>query len=505
MILPMERLRVLLQPEIPASVSDTLLLQAFVQRHESAAFTELVRRHGPMVLAVCRRILRHYQDAEDAFQAVFLVLARRAGSITHGSKLPAWLHGVACRTAIKARALLHKRRERETAAALRRETVSDLDPAVHDWHSVLDQEIARLPEKYRLPILLCAMQGKSRQAAAEILGCSAGTVAGRFFRAKQLLARRLTSRGLTYSAPALAAFLAAESATAAVPLTLTIATVRLGHLFRLGETGSATVPGTIVTLSQGVLKTMFLNTWKPRLAVAFLFLAISAGLGYFGSAVASNPDAGPTVVAEDQPASKGKPDREPIDPNLVLQKEIQKELRLSQNQIDKLHAAWKAGKVKAADEDKAQQDLTREIDALEEKLAKLREKRDAHANKIHESQQLSLKEAIFAHLSDKAVQRLQEITLRQMSLRSLLTDPKFQARLNINDEQLKKLQEMKPRFITLTDVKADEYKLASTKLFWDLSVLENDEEVRNILTPEQRREWEKMLGAPYPAQEKADK
>jgi RNA polymerase sigma-70 factor (ECF subfamily) len=156
-------------------LTDGQLLETFVTRRDEAAFEALLVRHGPMVLGVCRRVLRHEQDAEDAFQATFLVLARKAGSLRSRELLPNWLYGVAHRTALKALSMNVRRRARDREA--QHSTWSEVS-AVGAWEErlqCLDAELSRLPEKYRAPVVLCELEGKSRKEAARLLGLPEGT------------------------------------------------------------------------------------------------------------------------------------------------------------------------------------------------------------------------------------------------------------------------------------------------------------------------------------------
>jgi RNA polymerase sigma-70 factor (ECF subfamily) len=177
-------------------LSDAQLLDRFIEQRDEAAFETLVRRHGSMVLGVCRRVLRDQHNAEDAFQATFLVLARKALSIRRRDLLGSWLFGVAFQTARRARAAVARRSAHEkqmTQLPEPQAPESKLDP---DSCAVLDYELSRLPEKYRLPIILCDLQGKGYAEAARQLGWPPGTLSGRLSRARRLLARRLASRGL---------------------------------------------------------------------------------------------------------------------------------------------------------------------------------------------------------------------------------------------------------------------------------------------------------------------
>src|SRR4051794_27990527 len=208
-----------------AGLTEGELIDRFVRGRDEAAFEALLARHGPMVLGVCRQLLRDPNDVDDAFQAAFLVLVRKAGTIRRGDLLGNWLYGVAYRVARRARALSTRR---PAQAPLGSEAVSALAGANRDCSTVPDpepkpwlhEEVARLPEKYRVPVLLCYFQGLTPYEAARRLGCPLGTVKGRLARARDLLRRRLTRRGVTLSAAALAAHFAVLEARATVPAPL---------------------------------------------------------------------------------------------------------------------------------------------------------------------------------------------------------------------------------------------------------------------------------------------
>jgi RNA polymerase sigma factor (sigma-70 family) len=249
-------------------LSDGGLLDRFTRQRDEAAFAALVRRHGPMVWGVCRRVLGGHHDAEDAFQATFLVLVRKAGAIARKELLAGWLCGVAYQTARKARALAARRQARETlvadvpeVAATRHDIEADLGP-------LLDRELSRLPDKYRLPLVLCDLEGKTRREASALLHCPEGTVAGRLARARALLARRLSRRGVTLSGGALAALLARD-ATASVPA-VAAATVKAGVALASGLTPG--VSAQTAALTEGVIKTMLLK--KIRLVAMVLLVVV---------------------------------------------------------------------------------------------------------------------------------------------------------------------------------------------------------------------------------------
>src|SRR5260370_34365289 len=172
--------------------ADDVLRERFTARREQAAFAALVRRHGPLVFGVCRRVLHHEQDAEDAFQAVFCVLARKAGTLRPGTTVGAWLYAVASRIARKAKALQTRRRMRESE--LPDVPAPDQPPewAWRDLWPVLDEEVNRLPERYPRPLMLCHLEGKTNEEAAAALRCALGTVSSRLARGRQALAARST-------------------------------------------------------------------------------------------------------------------------------------------------------------------------------------------------------------------------------------------------------------------------------------------------------------------------
>jgi RNA polymerase sigma factor (sigma-70 family) len=275
-----------------ASVSDRELLEAFVVRSDAASFEALVRRHGPMVLGVCRRVLRNHHDAEDAFQATFLVLVRRAAVVPPGA-VGNWLYGVAYRTALDARRAAARRRTQEVLEEDLPQRESESLEAWRELRPLLDEELNRLPDKFRSAVVLCDLEGRTRAEAALHLGVPEGTVSGRLTTARRLLAARLTRRGITLSAAGLAGVLAQSSASAAVPVALLKATAMLGAT---SAAAAATAPSaTVAALADRMSGDLSVIAWK-RWAVALIGVPL-LGLATIGL-LPPSPDPSPVVDRE---------------------------------------------------------------------------------------------------------------------------------------------------------------------------------------------------------------
>ena len=218
-----------------AGLTDAELMSHFVGQRDGAALEALIRRHGSMVWSVCRRVLSNEQDAEDAFQASFLVFVRKAASIRARQQVGNWLYGVAYRTALKARTTDARRRAKERRAAAMTPTQTETEESWTELLPLLDQELNRLPDKYRAAIVLCELEGRSRKEAARQLGIPEGTLSSRLATGKRMLAKRFGRPGLALSAGALAA-------SAAVPPTLLASTVKAVTLVAAGQ---ATVAGVV--------------------------------------------------------------------------------------------------------------------------------------------------------------------------------------------------------------------------------------------------------------------
>jgi RNA polymerase sigma factor (sigma-70 family) len=214
-------------------MTDGQLLEFFLTRRDEAAVEALLRRHGPMVLGVCRRVLRNPHDAEDAFQATFLIFVRKATTIRKREAVARWLRRTAFRAALEANAARRRSRERQVRALPEPEAAVGGD-AWSDLRPLLDQELERLPDKYREAVVLCDLEGKTRKEAAQRLGVPEGTLSGRLTTARRMLAGRLARRGLTISGGALAAILSAGAVSAGVPKALLLPTAKAGPRSRRG-------------------------------------------------------------------------------------------------------------------------------------------------------------------------------------------------------------------------------------------------------------------------------
>jgi RNA polymerase sigma factor (sigma-70 family) len=269
---------------------DGELVAAYAGARDEAAFAELVRRHGPMVLAVCRRVVRNRADADDVFQATFMVLARKAASIRPAGSVGPWLHGVAYRTALEALRRAARRRAKE-GRVVPRETVSD--DQWSDLRPVLDAELDRLPRKYAEVLVLCDMEDRPRRDVAALLGVPEGTVASRLARAREALAARLARRGVGASAAVAAGALSAD-ARAAIPPEVVADTTRVATAFGAGQAAGFTSAAAL-ELANAIVRTA---TLRFKLLVAGFVVAAATVTGW--AAIArpgprhDGPAAGPT-------------------------------------------------------------------------------------------------------------------------------------------------------------------------------------------------------------------
>lgn len=284
--------------------NDGELLDRFYRLGDQTAFETLVQRYGSMVLAVCQRMLHDPHDSEDAFQATFLVVVHKGRGLLERETIGNWLYGVAYHTALKARAaaMLRRRKEREAAAKRCVPPVEEND--WQDLRPLLDQELNKLTDRFREAVQLCDVLGKSRQEAAELLGIPEGTLSSRLTTARRKLAARLQRLGITFSVGTLAAAFAQNAASACVPLALKTCTVQAAAALAAGAAVEAFASPSVLALTQGVLKTMFLARCKTTAAllVGFVLLTTSAvGLSALGAPPPEKPTAARGESPESQP------------------------------------------------------------------------------------------------------------------------------------------------------------------------------------------------------------
>ncbi len=329
------------------ALSDAELLRAFVHQRHQAALSAIVERHAGMVWGVCRRILTRHQDAEDAFQATFLVLVRKAAAVRDGARLANWLYGVAQQTAVRQRAVAAKLQRRERPVIDLLETPAPALESQAELHLVLDRELTQLPDKYRTLIVLCDLEGRTRKEVARQLRCPEGTVAGRLARARDLLARRLRRCGLAaFTGAALAG--AATEAPAAELVSATARAVGSISTGTAATAATAALPARVATLAEGVLQAMLLSKLKVAFALVLLTVVALVGLaqgvaaGWPGdrdpgdsSGQVSNPQANdvPAAATKNQPDPKA-PDPAPQSRPLTLDEVNAKMLRDPGNRFD---------------------------------------------------------------------------------------------------------------------------------------------------------------------------
>jgi RNA polymerase sigma-70 factor (ECF subfamily) len=337
----MRQIRTALASVFTPPQSDGDLLTRYVSAREESAFAELVRRLGPMVMGVCRRALGDTPDAEDAFQVTFMVLARKAGSVQPSSQVARWVYGVASLTARKARANRSRRREVNIDFEIDRPASEDVMD--HDLARVLDEELGRLPEKLRLPVVLCKLRDLTVAQAADELGWPVGTVASRLSRGREALAARLTRRGVTMALALLAVGSLARTASAVVPPGLVKKTVTAAVT---GGTGSSAV---VQSLFSEVLRTMTVGKLRwlcMGLVAAVAFVAPGSYLP--GAGVAARAAPAPATQASEQAEPGDALDRVKVERLawLLRVEAVQKDLGLTDDQKKKLDVARAEAKSK---------------------------------------------------------------------------------------------------------------------------------------------------------------
>jgi RNA polymerase sigma factor (sigma-70 family) len=263
-----------------ALLTDGQLLYRFAARGDQASFAVLVQRHGPMVLGVCRRVLQHDQDTEDAFQATFVILARKASNISKHNSVASWLYKVAYRVALRARAAKARRRNQEQQTPPRVVEHDFGDIIQNELRQLLDEEVQRLPEKYRAPILLCYLQGQTNEEAATLLDCPTGTIKIRLLRGREMLRKRLVRRGLGLAVVGVLGNALVDMARAAVPQPLL-------HQASAAAAGGMS-PG-VATLVDGTLRWMCMAKLKVAAVVLVTLVLACMADGLLSRAAGAPP------------------------------------------------------------------------------------------------------------------------------------------------------------------------------------------------------------------------
>jgi RNA polymerase sigma-70 factor (ECF subfamily) len=324
------RLREAVRPADAEALGDAELLRRWLAARDEAAFELLVWRHGRLVLSACRRLLRRPQDVEDAFQATFLVLVRRAASISRRQALASWLHTVAVRIASHARARAARAENREAVELDDLPGAEEPAPDSDDLRRVLDEEVARLPEKYRVPFVLCHLEGRTNEDAARELGCPLGTVLSRLSRARERLRGRLTRRGLAPSGLVAGVSLAGEAVSPA----LVASTAKAALLAAAGRSAA----GAVSALAEGALHAMFIAKMKTSLAIVLTVAVVGVG-GGFGYRAVSAQDGNGGAKTSDGLATKGGDDRGADTQELLkVVEQLKRELQQTQDRAERLKA-----------------------------------------------------------------------------------------------------------------------------------------------------------------------
>jgi len=297
--------------------SDAQLLDQYAAQRDEAAFAAIVQRHGQLVRAVCWHVLHQEEDIEDAVQATFLVLARKAVSIRKRVSLASWLHGVALRIALNARKATLRRRAFEKRSANRTPEQPVAEAALHELQALLDKEVQRLPEKFRAPFVLCCLEGLSKGAAARELGWKEGTVSGRVAQARERLRQRLALRGVTLSAVLCATALSADRSSA------TLSATSMGTVLASAAGKSSQLSAKAATLAESMLHRLWLGQLKWALAPVLLVTVLAVGMGLTFQKPAKIADGqiqpSPTAAGQNRQEEQPRTDRygDPLPPRAL--------------------------------------------------------------------------------------------------------------------------------------------------------------------------------------------
>jgi RNA polymerase sigma factor (sigma-70 family) len=494
----LQHLRKAMAAETLASLSDRELVERFLASREEASFQALLQRHGPMVLRVCRRALSDEQDVEDVFQATFLVLAREAHAIRKYESLANWLHGVAHRVAVNAQKARARRHKHETQAAVAAGAVTLTDElSWKELRAVLDEELVRLPEGLRAPLVLCYLEGLTQDEAAARLGQSKSTFRRNLERGRELLGVRLTRRGVTLSAALFALLLSECAASAAVPSALAASTTAAAAALAAGKAATALASARAILLARGLVQPAL--SAKVKIVCVALLTAVLAGLGAAAvqtgndSADSTPPSAdrqeGAKAAAIKPPEAAKVDDPKPAkriefrNPLLVLRAEVQTELKLTAEQVRKIR------------------DVVREVDDRAKVNAApvkplppgSRAEPAEAANKRVEEKVKALREALPEILTDAQAVRLRQLEKQVVGM-SAFQDPEYVTLLKLTDEQQGKVQAIvaqarqvqRQRPGGVVDV--DSHRQADKAAV---------QQILELLTEDQRRTWRDLTGEEF--------
>jgi RNA polymerase sigma factor (sigma-70 family) len=482
------------------TVTDAQLLQRFVAQSDEAAFAALVRRHAAMVWGVCKRVLGHNQNAEDAFQATFMVLTRKAASIRPPGLLGNWLYGVAHHVAIKAHAMNAKRMSREkqlqvpiTNAVAKRGLWQDLQP-------LLDQELSLLPEKYRAVIVLCDLEGKTRKEAALCLGVPEGTIAGRQARARAMLAKRLARHGFTVSGGSLAALLSRGAASASAPASAVVSTIKSASILTAGGALAANV----AALTEGVVKAMLISKLKSVVGILVVLLGFSLGTvalsGVFAQGDGKRLDSATVNERGVQTKVKGAAEARVIQApaqaqdilplprlsgvNLIMNKSVREELNLTADQVKDLWAGVHKLREKYKDE-----------------FAKHETREQAERAGLFAKVDKEVLKGLDAILKPEQAKRLTQIQLDDAAQRvgaGVFLYSDVAKELQLTDSQKQRAQAIFNQ--SCHDVTALAFSGATREEAWEEARKINKkamDDVRSSLNDEQKKKLEEMTGKPF--------
>jgi RNA polymerase sigma factor (sigma-70 family) len=318
------------------ALPDAQLLERFLTLRDEAAFELLIWRHGAMVLGVCQRILRREQDVEDAFQATFLTLVKKASSLNKRQAVGSWLYKVAYRIACSAQRQATKKAWRERPLLHSPAAESSLELVWRDLRTVLDEEVNRLPEKYRAPFLLCYLEGKTNDEAARHLGCPKGTVLSRLSRARERLRSRLLRRGVTLSAGLFTAVLTEKAAAATVPAAYLDSTLKAALSVAAGPLATACLSTPVVALTQGAIRAMFWSELKFAAATLLVLGAAGMGATVWSGWVRGQgqPEAQVTAPQTSPEPAQAKPQAKPAAPRTASEDQFDLARQRAQNRLN---------------------------------------------------------------------------------------------------------------------------------------------------------------------------